>query len=64
MDNTTDQEPIEGKGGGFRSTKHEGMGIGTDSVRDIAERYNGVVEYSFKDGMFRASVMMYLESKS
>ncbi|MBR6020141.1 MAG: sensor histidine kinase [Lachnospiraceae bacterium] len=59
VDNTADREPEVGKDGRFISTKHDGEGIGTDSVRNIAERYGGVAEYSFEAGMFRASVMMY-----
>ncbi len=38
------------------STKHEGMGLGTSSVKSIAEQYNGVCHFEIKDGMFYASV--------
>ena len=59
VDNTTDTEPQMESDGRFRSTKHEGIGIGTDSVRNIAERYGGMAEYSYEEGMFHASVMLY-----
>jgi len=59
IDNTTDVEPKLGETGLLRSTKHEGYGIGTDSVRSIAERYGGMVEYNYEPGMFHASVMLY-----
>ena len=59
IDNTTDVEPKLGETGLLRSTKHEGYGIGTDSVRSIAERYGGMAEYNYEPGMFHASVMLY-----
>lgn len=39
------------------STKHKGLGLGTQSVKSIAEHYNGVCRFETKDGMFYASVM-------
>lgn len=32
--------------GGFLSTKHAGLGLGTASVRSIAEKYRGVCDWS------------------
>ena len=46
---TTDNE--------FLSTKHKGPGLGTQSVKSIAEQYGGVCRFEVKDGMFCASVM-------
>ena len=46
---TTDNE--------FLSTKHKGCGLGTQSVKSIAEQYGGVCRFEVKDGMFCASVM-------
>lgn len=46
---TTDNE--------FLSTKHKGLGLGTQSVKSIAEHYGGVCRFEVKDGMFCASVM-------
>ena len=46
---TTDNE--------FLSTKHKGRGLGTQSVKSIAEQYGGVCRFEVKDGMFCASVM-------
>lgn len=39
------------------STKHEGLGLGTQSVKNIAAHYNGICHFEAKDGMFYASVM-------
>lgn len=41
----------------FVSTKHKGLGLGTQSVKNIAAHYNGVCRFETKDGMFYASVM-------
>ena len=41
----------------FLSTKHKGPGLGTQSVKSIAEQYGGVCRFEVKDGMFCASVM-------
>lgn len=46
---TTDNE--------FLSTKHKGRGLGTQSVKSIAEQYGGVCRFEVKDCMFCASVM-------
>lgn len=39
------------------STKHKGLGLGTQSVKNIAAHYNGICHFKTKDGMFYASVM-------
>lgn len=57
VDNTCDKAPVFHKGQ-LRSTKHAGYGMGTESVRMIAERYNGDARFEWKDGMFLASVML------
>ena len=48
-DSTTDNE--------FLSTKHKDLGLGTQSVKSIAEQYGGICRFEIKDGMFCASVM-------
>jgi len=42
----------------FISTKHEGLGIGTISVKAVAQKYDGTVEYSVKDEEFQVSIML------
>ena len=40
-------------------TKHRGLGLGTESVRCIAEKYKGTCRFKAKDGMFYASVICF-----
>lgn len=42
----------------LRSSKREGFGLGTDSVRMIAEQYHGDARFAWKDGVFYASVVL------
>lgn len=57
MDNTSDQ-PSVFDARWLVSSKHGGFGVGTESVRVTAERYNGDARFEWKDGMFYASVML------
>ena len=41
----------------------DGFGIGTESVRVIAERYSGDPRFEWKDGMFYVSVMLSAQNK-
>ena len=43
----------------FISSKHEGLGLGTESIKSIAGKYNGMCQFEANDGMFLASVMCY-----
>lgn len=40
------------------SGKHDGKGIGTQSVKNIAESYNGSADFTWTNGMFFASVLL------
>ena len=51
---------IKTEQGHFLSTKHSGNGIGTESVRHIADRYNGTVRVTAENGMFCVSVVLNL----
>ena len=42
------------------SSKREGAGIGVESVREIAARYGGTVQFEQKGGAFYASVLLKL----
>lgn len=57
LDNSCPNPPVFQKGR-FLSSKHEGLGIGTQSVRSIAEKYQGDARFTWKDGVFFASVML------
>ena len=40
------------------STKPAGSGIGTESIRMIAEQYHGDARFEWRDGVFYASVLL------
>ncbi|MEG2038209.1 MAG: GHKL domain-containing protein [Oscillospiraceae bacterium] len=45
-------------GDDFASTKHNGEGIGTYSIRSIVEKNGGNCRFSFGDNVFKASVLL------
>ena len=57
VDNTFTGKLKRTDDGSLLSTKHRGSGLGTQSVKSIAEQYDGVCRFEAKDGMFYASVM-------
>ena len=57
VDNTFTGTLRHANSGELISTKHKGRGLGTQSVKSIAEQYGGVCRFEVKDGMFCASVM-------
>ncbi|MDO5425210.1 MAG: GHKL domain-containing protein [Eubacteriales bacterium] len=50
--------PPSVRDGQFLSSKHEGFGTGTASVKSIAQRYEGDARFEWKDGMFLVSVLL------
>lgn len=58
IDNTMEGELRRDKEGRLLSVKHEGTGLGLESVRDIVSRYGGVLRTEQKDGVFCASVFL------
>lgn len=61
VDNTCSRKPIWDEGE-LVSTKHEGHGVGTVSIRYIAQRYDGDARFEWRDGIFYASVMLNPQS--
>lgn len=57
VDNAAPAPPREQEGV-FLSSKHEGLGMGTQSVKAIAARYGGVAEFKWEDGVFYGSVLL------
>ena len=57
IENSYDQKLLTEKKG-FRSTKHEGMGIGTRSARLVVEKWNGVMEWQGDGGVFRVRLVL------
>ncbi|MCD8231816.1 MAG: ATP-binding protein [Clostridiales bacterium] len=58
LDNTC-AAPPQMEGEAFCSTKHEGMGIGTASIRSVAEKYHGSAQFRYEDHVFFASVLLF-----
>ena len=58
VDNTCPQEP-EKRNGRLWSAKHSGEGIGTQSIRSIAEKHHGSAVFEWVEGEFRASVLLF-----
>lgn len=61
VDNTFYKPIKKDSNGEFVSTKHEGNGIGVESVKTIVKRYNGAVNFEQENNMFCVSVMLCLE---
>lgn len=57
LENTYEGE-IQKKGEQFYSSKRNGCGIGTESVKKIAERYGGFVIFEVGEKTFRAAVFI------
>ncbi|MCD7883341.1 MAG: GHKL domain-containing protein [Lachnospiraceae bacterium] len=59
VDNTSAKEPVT-KDEQFLSSRHEGYGLGTASVRTIAQRHHGSATFRYERGIFYASVILDL----
>lgn len=57
LDNTC-LTPVHFKNGKPLSSKRNGLGIGASSIQDIAEKYNGTVQYEQKNDIFYTSVLL------
>lgn len=62
IENSSDAEPTMKSGSlvtSKKDSKHHGWGM--KSVKSAVEKYNGTVEYEYKDGTFSVSVMMFYQ---
>jgi len=57
VDNSFEEQVIQ-EDGLFVSSKRLGKGIGTTSVKAIAEKYHGYTKFEYDGNVFRASVML------
>ena len=60
IENTFSSE-IRKKGDKFYSTKHDGFGIGTTSIRAIAEKYDGFADFEDDGTIFTAAMTLQFE---
>lgn len=58
VDNSSEREP-KWKDGRLLSSKREGFGTGTWTIRRAAERSGGMAKFTYEDGVFYASVFLY-----
>lgn len=58
VDNSCEQEPAW-KDGRLLSSKREGFGTGTRTIQRAAERCGGMAKFTYEDGVFYASVLLY-----
>lgn len=58
VDNSFDGKVLQDSRGQYLSTKPEHTGIGLSSIRDIAQKYSGGVEFKHDDQEFHACVML------
>lgn len=61
VDNSYVNKPDTDSNGSLISTKHAGLGIGIDSVKEIVNENGGIFELSFDSGICRTSVIMALQ---
>ena len=57
VENTFDGK-IQQKNNIFQSSKHSGNGIGIESVRHTTDKNGGACDFTYKDGIFSAKIML------
>ena len=57
QENTFDGK-IQQKNNIFQSSKRSGNGIGIESVRHIIDKNGGACDFTYKDGIFSAKIML------
>lgn len=62
VSNPASSAPLQLAGGRLRTTKSNAdlHGFGTGIVKKVAEKYDGVADFTFEDGVFTAKVMLAL----
>jgi len=63
VDNSVSEAPVFLKSGELESSKFGGAGIGTHSVKSVAEKYGGSSSFEYHDGVFEVSVMMRVDQQ-
>lgn len=58
IENTCDREVVPDEDGRYRSTKHEGWGVGLESVKNIVAQYEGMLEIESGEGSFCVSALL------
>ena len=58
VDNSFDGEPRRDAAGRWLSSRHDGVGVGLESVRSIVDRLGGEMRVETADRVFRVSIML------
>ncbi|MCH4120148.1 MAG: ATP-binding protein [Atopobiaceae bacterium] len=59
--NTYSVKPQMDSHGTLLSTKHEGTGIGVESVRSIVHKYNGQMDIKAENNIFNVKILLLIE---
>ncbi len=62
LKNASLHEAKQNEAGQYISTKHEGTGIGVNSIREVVEKYDGVCLIEQSEGVYSTSIVMYAKS--
>ncbi len=62
MENSFDAQ-VRQKGKHFYSHKHDGFGLGIESVRSVVKRQGGLCDFEARDKVFRVSVLIPVEER-
>ncbi|MFR7819305.1 GHKL domain-containing protein [Candidatus Pseudoruminococcus sp.] len=57
IDNSCEEKPIK-EGKEYRSSKRNDVGIGLISVKNIVEKYDGITDFKYENGVFFASILL------
>ncbi|MBQ7048813.1 MAG: GHKL domain-containing protein [Clostridia bacterium] len=60
LENTYNGKTVRRSDGGFLTSKKHGSGLGIDSVRKVAENYDGILETGEANGRFSVSLFLNL----
>lgn len=58
VDNTYEGKIILDKNGNYLSSKHSGSGVGIESIKQIASKYDGIFQINQEKGVFCLSLML------
>lgn len=58
IDNTYENAISFNKKGILLSTKHAGAGVGVESVKGIVDKYKGIYETTYENGIYKVSIMI------
>ncbi len=58
IDNSCDEKPIKKRVKSIVHQKRNEVGIGLISVKNIVEKYDGITDFKYENGVFFASILL------